>query len=201
MNPSPNDPHVTINECSRNEPVVSAGYRPRVITGPVAVVLNGPSGAGKSTIASALQRELDDVWFHLAVDHFLERLPLAERQSQLAVELPQILQGIHGAMGAIVKAGNRVIIDHVLALPGSAADLRAALGRTTTLWVGLTCDLAVLEQRERERDREPGTARGQVEAVHRDIDYDLTIDTTAADVGACAALVRDELLARSRAGD
>ena len=81
----------------------------------------------------------------LSVDDFLKCLPLEDHQEQLVAELTSVMRGIHAAMAAVAAAGNRVIIDHVLAQPGWADELRDLLGRTRCLWVGLNCALAVLE--------------------------------------------------------
>jgi len=51
--------------------------------------------------------------------------------------------------------------------------------------------LEVLEARERQRgDREIGLARWQHERVHRNIDYDLKLDTTRATPLECAERIR-----------
>ncbi len=111
------------------------------------IVLNGPSSSGKSTLAAELQRQLADPWFHVGVDDLLKCLPLAEHQDQLIAEVSAVMRGIHAAMAALAAAGNRVIIDHVLALPGSADELGDLLGDIRSLWVGLNCDLDLLEAR------------------------------------------------------
>lgn len=71
---------------------------------------------------------LPGIWWHVGVDTFLSCLPLDDegRQAELIEQWPVVAKGIHGAMAAIVEAGNRLIIDHVLSLPGSSDDLRTA---------------------------------------------------------------------------
>lgn len=160
-----------------------------VVAPPCVIILNGPSSSGKSTIASILQRDLPDLWLSLGVDAFLSFLPLDQeaRQLQIVTAFSDVFRGIHDAMAALAHAGNRVIIDHVLALPGSADELRRALGDTRSVWVGVKCPLDVLEQREMARaDRERGLARSQVEAVHVGIAYDLEVDTSRMTADACA---------------
>ncbi len=164
---------------------------------PYVVLLNGPSSSGKSTLAAELQLQLADPWFHLGVDDFLKRLLLEDHQDQLVAELAPVMRGIHAAMAAVARAGNRVIIDHVLAQPGWADELRDLLAGTSCLWVGLNCDLDVVEARERVRHREPGTARGQLDTVHEGIRYDLELDTSRLGPQEGATRVKAVLLERA----
>ena len=167
------------------------------VAAPFVILLNGTSSWGKSTLAAELQLQLADPWFHLGVDDFLKHLPLEEHQDQLVAELKSVMRGIHAAMAALAAAGNRVIIDHVLAQPGWADELRDLLGGTPCLWIGLNCDLDVLEARERGRHREPGTAGGQLGAVHEGIHYDLELDTSCLGPQECAIRVKALLLERA----
>lgn len=62
------------------------------------------------------------------------------------------------------------------------------LGRYPALFVGVYCPLAVVEQRERDRqDRTLGQARSQFHKVHAHGIYDLTVDTSQMTTEACAA--------------
>src|SRR2546423_495173 len=156
---------------------------------PQVIVLNGASSSGKSSLARELQRRLDDVWFHVSVDAFLDMLPLEDetKGAQLAAEFPRLLHAIHASMGALADGGARVIIDHVLAPPLGADDLRAVLDGIDTMWVGLLCPLDVLDERELARgDRQVGMARLQATAVHDGMAYELTVDTSRADASGCA---------------
>jgi chloramphenicol 3-O phosphotransferase len=57
--------------------------------------------------------------------------------------------------------------------------------------VGVFAPFEVLEARERERgDRMIGLARWQYERVHRDMTYDLEIDTSSPTPMECAELIK-----------
>jgi chloramphenicol 3-O phosphotransferase len=91
----------------------------------------------------------------------------------------------------MASQGNNLIVDDVIM--GSAkqeyAELLAAF---EVFLVGVFAPLDVLEARERERgDRLIGLARWQYDRVHRDITYDLEIDTSAATPLACAHRIRE----------
>src|SRR5439155_2297102 len=167
-----------------------------VIEPPFAVVLNGASSSGKSAIADALQRTLAGVWFRVGVDDLLKMLPLEERQDELLAELPTAMRGVHSAMAAIARAGNRVIIDHVL-IPAFREQLVDELGGIPTLWVKVDCPLAVLEEREATRgNRELGLARKQFDSVHRDVSYDVEVDTSLLSVDEAVHRIVDALEVR-----
>jgi chloramphenicol 3-O phosphotransferase len=74
--------------------------------------------------------------------------------------------------------GLRIVIDDLLD-EMVAAEYRDLLAPFRTCVVGLFAPLDVLEARERSRgDRVIGLARSQIDFVHRNIVYDLTIDTS-----------------------
>jgi chloramphenicol 3-O phosphotransferase len=54
------------------------------------------------------------------------------------------------------------------------------------IWVGVTCDLAELERRDRERGNRPGLARWSAQRVHTGLAYDMIVETTAKTPISCA---------------
>ncbi len=94
------------------------------------------------------------------------------------------------AVRALIEAGNPVIFDHVLHDREMYDSFRAATAGLSVFSVGVTCPLAVLESRERDRgDRVLGRARGLVDVVHSFCDYDTTVDTAALSTEACVARI------------
>jgi chloramphenicol 3-O phosphotransferase len=86
--------------------------------------------------------------------------------------------------------GNNLIVDEVMIEPQTAREYRHLLRDCDLHLVGLVAPLDVLEARERARgDREIGLARWQFGRVHRDIAYDLEVDTVTAEPAECARLI------------
>ena len=104
-------------------------------------------------------------------------------------------------LGAVARAGTGLIIDEVFLGGGASQErLRSALGGLSVLWVGVRCDAAVAEARERQRgDRNIGMARDQAERVHRGVHYDVVVETHDTAPIDCAAGDR-EVDCRSRPG-
>lgn len=101
-----------------------------------------------------------------------------------------LVDGIAPAVRALVDAGNAVILDHVLHDEGMASSLRTSLAGLDIAMVGVTCDVAILKERERERgDRVLGRARGLVDVVHSFCDYDVMVDTGRQSPQDCVATV------------
>ena len=72
----------------------------------------------------------------------------------------------------------------------SQARLRIALEGLSVVWVGVHCLTVVAEARELLRsDRTIGLARHQAEPVHRGVDYDVVVDTSAALPDTCASAI------------
>lgn len=164
------------------------------------IVLNGGSSAGKSSIARGLQDLLPAPWLTLGTDTLVAALPASLREAGSGigfgpdgqVKTGAVFRALDVAWSAgvaqIARSGARVIVDDVF-LGGAASQARwhGALVGLAVLWVGVRCDPAVAEARERARgDRVPGMARTQADLVHVGVTYDLTVDTTHMDARSAA---------------
>ncbi|MEO1062832.1 MAG: hypothetical protein AAFZ07_15580 [Actinomycetota bacterium] len=143
------------------------------VPGGRAIVLNGPSGAGKSTLMKAVQHNSIEPWVLFEEPEHVGGAPrpyLIWRD-----RAPTLHDGYLRAVAALAAAGNLV----ALAAAGrTQPELAMAFASVPTLWVGLDCDLDVLNRREHGR---PGRWGGLAEAsldVHDDWTYDLRFDTT-----------------------
>lgn len=170
------------------------------------IYLNGASSAGKTSLARALQGVLPEPYYHLSVDTFAGMV--VRRGEPGAVWDgdtigPKFSQGFVGCVAAMAKAGNHVIVDDVLCESfrldgkrdaqeglGLLRQRLEALAPFSVLYVGVFCDLAELERRERARgDRHPGLARFQYGRVHAYSVYDVEVDTARETVSECAAAI------------
>ena len=177
---------------------------------PKIVILNGVGSVGKGSIAKALQAIATLPLLHVEMDAFLDMLPerfhnhpdgLTFETATATEGLPTVavrtgpvaeraLRGMRQAVAALAAQGNNLIVDEVM-LGGEAADYTALLSGYEIFFVGVVAPLEVLEERERRRgDREIGLARWQFERVHRDIAYDLEVDTSRATALACAEKIK-----------
>jgi chloramphenicol 3-O phosphotransferase len=180
------------------------------------IVLNGTSSAGKSTLASALQARLAEAggcWIVLGLDDFLGKLPWAwvaygdhvgehadegiaftmvegEVECRVGRVGERMLAAYRGAVAAVARAGINVIVDEVLLSEAGWTAWQHELAGFEVLWVAVTSDLEVLEQRERDRtDRMIGLARSQHGVVHRHAVYDVRVDTSNMDPALAAAAI------------
>lgn len=86
---------------------------------------------------------------------------------------------MRNAVVAMAAEGLRLVVDDVLD-EAAATDYLRVLSPYRTCLVGILASVEILEQRERERgDRVIGLARSQLSFVHRNMPYDLTVDTTS----------------------
>ncbi|QIG50987.1 chloramphenicol phosphotransferase [Nordella sp. HKS 07] len=174
------------------------------------IVLNGVGSVGKSSIARALQEITTLPFLHVSMDSFLDMLPAAYWDHPDGFTFETILQegspvvviksgpvamkalrGMRHAMAAMAVEGNNLIIDDVMLAP-SAAEYRVVFKGFDVSYVGIFAPLAVLEQRERDReDRMIGLARWQYDRVHHGLDYDLTIDTSRETPAQCAFKIKE----------
>jgi chloramphenicol 3-O phosphotransferase len=162
------------------------------------IVLNGVSSAGKSSLARALQAITWPPFLHVQLDVFTQMLPLSFKARAHETEqtpesgcLPpageanideivsQTRRGMRHAVAAMAAQGLRLIIDDVV--DDTAADEYVRLlAPYRTYVVGVLASLEILECREQNRgDRVIGLARSQLAFAHRNVRYDMTIDTSA----------------------
>ena len=148
------------------------------------ILINGASSAGKSILARSLQQALHEPFLHWSFDHLRESnaLPMARirnRELDWAVMRPAVFEGFHRSLPAFAKAGNNLIVDHIIEQKQWMDELVRLLAPFDVFFVGVHCPLPELERRERQRaDRRIGEARLDFHAVHRFTEYDLDIDAT-----------------------
>ncbi|MFI1973293.1 chloramphenicol phosphotransferase CPT [Streptomyces cinnamoneus] len=172
------------------------------------IVLNGGSSAGKSGIARCLQAVLPDPWLALGVDTLIETMPVSLQASDGGLDIApdggvsvgprfrELEAAWTEGVAAMARAGARVIIDEVF-LGGAAGQQRwqKALDGLDVLWVAVRCESAVAAGRELARgDRVPGMAASQAETVHRDVTYDLEVDTTHTESLTCARTIAEHVV-------
>ena len=173
------------------------------------VLLNGVGSAGKSSIAKALQTMTAEPFLHVQMDVFLEMLPEAcqdhpdgfsyevlheDGRPLVAIKTGPVgertLRGMRHAIAAMAQQGNNLIVDDVL-LGREKAEYRKLLAAFEVFLVGVFAPLDILEARERRRgDRLIGLARWQFDRVHKDMEYDLEVDTSSASPMQCADMIR-----------
>jgi chloramphenicol 3-O phosphotransferase len=94
---------------------------------------------------------------------------------------PRFFAGFHRCPPAFAAAGNDLIVEHVIEFASRRRDLARLLAGLDVFLVGVHCDLAEIDRRERARgDRRPGEGRTHVETdlIHSFGAYDFEVDTT-----------------------
>jgi chloramphenicol 3-O phosphotransferase len=174
------------------------------------ILLNGVGSSGKSSIGRELQNILGEPYLHVQMDAFIDMLPerLQDHPEAFSYEKSdengkplitiacgpagrRLLAGMRHAIAAMAEQGNNLIVDDVTCY-GEMADYVRLLSPYRLHLVGVFAPLEILEARERERgDRMIGLARWQYGRVHRDVRYDLEVDTSAATPLDCARLIME----------
>ena len=159
------------------------------------ILINGASSAGKSTLARSLQQQLSEPFLDWSFDHLRasNALPMARIENgelDWARMRPGVFDGFHRSLPAFAKAGNNLIVGHIIEQEQWLADLVELLAPFDVFFVGVHCPLPELERRERHRgDRRAGDARTDFHSVHRFGEYDLDIDATQPTEGNVARLI------------
>ncbi len=173
------------------------------------VFLNGVGSVGKSSIAKALQTLTAETFLLVAMDSFLEMLPLAmqdhpdtflyevlEEDGHPSVEIKtgpigeRVMRGMRHAIAALAAQGNNLIVDEVMTATDWAA-YASLLQGFDVVKVGVFAPLDVIEARERERgDRLIGTSRRQYARLHEGMSYDFEVDTSRATATECARAIQ-----------
>ena len=173
------------------------------------ILLNGVGSVGKSSIARALQTITTETFLHVSMDAFMDMMPAASFEHPDGVTFEtieedgkpsviirtghvaaRVFRGMRHAVAAMAAQGNNMILDEVL-LEGEKREYPELLAPFELHLVGVFAPLEVIEARERERgDRMIGLARWQYERVHKDMTYELEIETSSATPMECAELIK-----------
>jgi chloramphenicol 3-O phosphotransferase len=183
------------------------------MAGGTIILLNGTSCSGKTSIGRAIQQLADEPWLLLGADILGAICPPRYSGGDRATTgfswLPAgpgeiaLVPGSWGhaliadwyrAIGTLARAGQRVVVDHILQDPGWLADCVEAWRDLPVLFVGVRCPLDVAEARESARPYlRHGYVRWAYPRVHAHGGYDLEVDTAAVDPKGCARMILDRL--------
>ena len=199
---------VLITGCSR------ARHHPLVALGRV-VLLNGPTSSGKTAIARAFQRLSDDPWLRLGIDVFwaaiderwMEFGPRAAEgfrwvETPDGDPTPPEVRIVSGPPGTVWLRGCERLSELWRAKETTYSWTTSSLGRPGST-IGRRCSpesklsssaSAATSRSSRHasarRNRVLGEARGQVDVVHRNVRYDVEVDTSSASAEECDAIAQ-----------
>jgi chloramphenicol 3-O phosphotransferase len=181
--------------------------------------LNGPSSAGKTSIARQLQHGLDTYYLYFGIDAFMAMMPaksnqwegaaLADGFSWQEVDLPNgttgklVVGGWYGkrielafraAVVALLNDGVNLIVDNVIDGNREIQEWRALLSRYNCCYIGVYCSLDILNEREIARqNRNIGSAAEQYFRTHKDVEYDITVNSGENDTTKCVEQIMRHL--------
>jgi chloramphenicol 3-O phosphotransferase len=182
---------------------------------PIVIILNGPSSAGKSLISYFFQEMLDTPFLHIGIDTMINMMPNKmnnwegqkaeegfwwkeevdlEGRSASSIQMGnyaiKINETYKDIVNTLVLNGHNVIVDEVTFGQEGLNAWKTKLSNCYIFFVGVTANLDVLENREKERgDRKIGSARHQFYHVHKNATYDLFIDTSTKKPEQCASQI------------
>ncbi|WP_409294835.1 phosphotransferase-like protein [Peribacillus sp. SCS-26] len=150
------------------------------------ILLNGTSSSGKSALARELIKLLPD-FFPLSIDEFdllIERMEDRPGNRLIPVDTEVFY---HRTAAMFSDQGVNIILDEVLHNEAVKADFRSTLDSYPIFYAGLHCPLEELARREEERgDRRMGLAAEQFPHIHKDLRYDIEVDTERSSPEDCA---------------
>jgi chloramphenicol 3-O phosphotransferase len=151
------------------------------------VLLTGPTSAGKSTIGHSLLVALGGRTVWIEADQCFPRVGTAQ-----SVSLRDKALAFHRSALAWPASGFRLILDGSLPYEDRSArdECLAILREFRLLVVGVVADAATLQARESHReDREQGRALAQATDIHRGMELDCVVSTSADSVESCVARI------------
>ena len=169
------------------------------------LILNGSSSAGKTTLSKQLQQSLDedylifsidslystgpdyffvdDPWLYYTDEPFTEipqpNLNSVKLEQLLTKSFPKLISGFHHCIESLIMTGNNVIIDTGFHKMGWLKECINLLHPYEVFMIGVFCSPEELVRREMSRgDRPKGMAMYQHHIVHREVIYDLKVNTS-----------------------
>lgn len=167
------------------------------------IILNGASSSGKTSILNELQSLFDEPYLNAGIDKFIWMLPkryldrpLWDDVLGLATEAGEMGSRLFSSMHKVIQLlsleGMNVIADHVMVEPKWTEECARLFAPLPAYLIGIQCPLEVLIQREANRkDRTLGQAEAQYPFVHKNVIYDLAVDTSLLSVEDCALQIKE----------
>ncbi len=167
------------------------------------IYLNGASSSGKTTIAKALQDSFSEPYLHLGIDKIIGFMPKKINnweggKSSLGFSwqpdidptghptyhihagpfAKRIIHSLKDIAFLLASQGYNLIIDDVAFEVIEIERWKEVLKNYKVLYIGVIAPLDILENREQYRgNRCLGSARSQHFKIHKNVTYDLEIDT------------------------
>jgi chloramphenicol 3-O phosphotransferase len=169
------------------------------------IILNGASSSGKTSILNKLQGLFEDPYLNVGIDKFIWMLPKRYLDRPLWDDVlgmatkagamgNRLFSSMHKVIQLLSLEGVNVIADHVLVEPEWVEECARLFAPLPAYLVGVQCPLEVLIQREAARkDRTLGQAAAQFPLVHKDLIYDLVVDTSLLSVEDCALQIKETI--------
>jgi chloramphenicol 3-O phosphotransferase len=154
-----------------------------------------------------MQEALPEPFLHVSSDHMVASGMLPARRDPdgpfacWQQMRPRFFDGFHRCLPALAAAGNDLIVEHIIEFRAWRQCLARLLDGLDVFLVGVHCDLAEIDRRERDRgDRRIGEGRSHVETdlIHVFGPCDFEVDTTNAIPSAVAVSVLAAWRTRTR---
>lgn len=184
------------------------------------ISLSGSSASGKSSIQKEIQKIMKTPYIRLGIDQLFDAVipdehnldgvkpeyfdqekiryvRIAKKDGHQIIPLfiekegEKIIQGMIGAFKAYADAGCNIVMDYIQYDLCWTPALKKALQEHKVYWIGIKIPLSILEEREKKRGTSPiGHARAHYDDVHKNIQYDLCLDTSKLNPQECAKRIK-----------
>lgn len=160
------------------------------------ILLNGVSSSGKSTLAQKMTElmpdylliSLDDIGDLMWKMRNKKRNPSTSElcvESNFEVSLKPYL--FHRIISLVHDYSYNIIVDAVIDSAKVLKDLTTIFQDNEIIFVAVHCPIQELERREKARgDRPAGHAKSQLENFHKNIKYNVEVDTFSNTIDECA---------------
>lgn len=140
------------------------------------IILNGTSSSGKTTLSKAIQQQSANIFLHFSLDAFWNMTP--SNISANSVNFPMMKLAMAKSIYALAQTGHNLVVDTIFCADKTYQELQRELSDINFSLVKVDCPLPELKNREQLRGNRPiGLAQKQLSSIHKNVVYDLTVDT------------------------
>lgn len=152
------------------------------------IILNGVTSVGKTTLSKALQGQLDEPFYWLTGDAFVEMTPTKFIKSDFRGTVEKTHMAMAHTAKTFADLGINVIFETVILAPyqGMLEAFVEILANYPVTFVHVTCPLVHQQEREKERGNRPiGSGEAQLSVLNPQDTYDVTVDTYHDSLAVC----------------